>query len=265
MEKTLIIDGHNYLYRSYYGIPSSAKLPNGKQVNAYYGFLSLLRKTCLHVKPNNLIVIFDSETGINSKLKENINYKQNRKYIDTEMFKQLPIIKQALEYIDITYMEHPKYEADDVIGSIVKKESKNGKVYISSQDKDFFQLINMNNYVLRTEKGKIVEYDKEFFKKKYGFKSNRYLEYISIEGDSSDNIKGVKGVGEKTATRIILENENVLEYKDFNEKERMIVKDNMKLLKMNCSLNINYCFKKIDKDKLKMSSNEILKELKLHK
>ena len=141
MNKTLIIDGHNYLYRSYYGVPSSAKLPNGLQVNAYYGFLSLLKKIYEYVAPSNIIVIFDSETGIKEKISKNSEYKQNRDYSDISMFKQLPIIKQALDFMNISYIEHPEYEADDVIGSIAKKESADSKVYISSQDRDFFQLI----------------------------------------------------------------------------------------------------------------------------
>jgi DNA polymerase I len=265
MNKTLIIDGHNYLYRSYYGIPSSAKLPNGTQVNAYYGFLSLLRKTYDYIKPQDIILIFDSETGTKDKVNKNTDYKQNRDYTDTGMFKQLPIIKKALEYIHIAYIEHPDYEADDVIGSIAKKEAESSKVYISSQDRDFFQLLDKNISILRTEKGKVVEYNNDTFEKRYGFNSNRYLEYLSLLGDSSDNIKGVNGVGKKTAFKIISENKSVLESDNRLLLENIhIVKSNLKFLKIDCVLSISYTLKQYSKENLLMNSNEILRELNMY-
>ena len=266
MNKTLIIDGHNYLYRSYYGIPSAAKLPNGTQINAYYGFLSLLRKTYEYIKPNNILVVFDSETGTKNKINKNNDYKQNRKYTDTGMFKQLPIIKKALEYINISYIEHPDYEADDVIGSIAKKESKKGKVYISSQDKDFFQLIDNNISILRTEKGKVIEYNNKIFEGKYYFRSDRYLEYISLLGDPSDNVKGVKGIGKKTAYKIISQRENIL-----NQITNPLlltsidtVRSNLELLKIDYELPLEYFINTFVEKNIIMSSNEILKELNIY-
>src|SRR5690242_10520172 len=158
MNKLLIIDGHNYLYRAYYGLPKAIVFPNGKQGNAYYGFLSFLRKAIADIKPNHVIVTFDSETGTKSKLETNQEYKQNRNYTEETLWEQLPIIKKALEYIQIPYIEHPDYEADDIIGSIANQESLNRKVYISSGDKDFFQLINDNIHIVRNEKGENIIY-----------------------------------------------------------------------------------------------------------
>jgi len=263
MDKTLIIDGHNYLYSSYYGIPSAAKLPNGTQVNAYYGFLSLLRRVYKHIKPQSIIVTFDSETGIKEKVSKNKDYKQNREYLDAGMFKQLPMIKQALEYMNVSYIEHPDYEADDVIGSIAKREAVNNKVYISSQDKDFFQLINNDISILRREKGCLIEYNNKIFEKKYGFASDRYLEYLSLVGDSSDNIKGVKGVGKKTAFKLISERDNIL----LNVENPLllaeldIVESNLEFLKINSELPLEYCFNNFDEHKLLMNSSEVLREL----
>ena len=154
MDKLLIIDGHNYLYRAYYGVPPAAKLPNGQQINAFYGFFSYLRKNISYIQPDNVLVVFDTETGVKKKLNQNIEYKQNRDYTDTGMFKQLPIIKNALEYIGITYIEDPDNEGDDVIVSVANKESVNKESFISTQDKDFFQIIEDNIYVLRDEKVK---------------------------------------------------------------------------------------------------------------
>jgi DNA polymerase-1 len=263
MDKTLIIDGHNYLYSSYYGIPSAAKLPNGLQVNAYYGFMSLLRKAYYYVSPENIIVIFDSETGTKSKIEENDNYKQNREYVDTGMFKQLPMIKDALNYTNIHCIEHPNYEADDVIGTIALKSSSSGEVYISSQDKDFFQLVNSNIFVLRKEKGKFVKYNPQTFLKKFNFDSNRYLEYLCLIGDSSDNIKGVKGIGKKTALKLIKRNGHILEEKS-NQlllREKKKLGKNLEFLQINSELDLDFSFKKVEQKRLGMSSNDILKEL----
>ncbi len=266
MNKTLIIDGHNYLYRSYYGVPSSAKLPNGLQVNAYYGFLSLLKKIYEYVAPSNIIVIFDSETGIKEKISKNSEYKQNRDYSDISMFKQLPIIKQALDFMNISYIEHPEYEADDVIGSIAKKESADSKVYISSQDRDFFQLIEESVSVLRTEKGEVIEYDNRVFEDKYDFSSYRYLEYLSLLGDPSDNIKGVKGIGKKTAYKIVTEHTYIL--KDINNslllENTELVRDNIQFLRIDCELPLKYMFLRFSKKRIFMNSNDVLKELNLY-
>jgi DNA polymerase-1 len=263
MDKTLIIDGHNYLYRSYYGIPSAAKLPNGLQVNAYYGFMSLLRKSYRYISPKNIVVIFDSETGTKRKVEKNHNYKQNREYVDTDMFKQLPMIKDALDYINIHYIEHPNYEADDVIGTIALKKSEDGEVYISSQDKDFSQLINNNIFVLRREKGKFVEYNPQTFFKKFNFNSNRYLEYLCLIGDPSDNIRGVKGIGKKTALKLIKKNNHILEEKS-NQlllRGKRELCQNLKFLRISSDLDIEFTFKEVDEERLGMSSNDILKEL----
>lgn len=263
MNKKLIIDGHNYLFRAYYGVPSSAKLPNGLQVNAYYGFLSLLRKTYEYLKPSDIIVVFDSETGIKEKIRKNSEYKKKRDYSDTRMFEQLPIIKQALDFMSISYIEHNDYEADDVIGSIAKKESLDSNIYISSQDKDFFQLIEKSISVLRTEKGEIIDYDNSTFQERYGFCSNRYLEYISLLGDPADNIKGVKGIGKKTALKIISQQNDV--FKNIDNPllltNIVTVKNNMEFLKINCELTLEYIFSVFSEKKLLMNSNEVLKGL----
>ncbi len=266
MKKLLIIDGHNYLYRSYYGIPSSAKLPNGLQINAYYGFFSLLRKINKSLNPSNILVVFDSETGISDKVNNNQQYKQNRDYSDTGMFKQLPIIKQTLDFINIPYIEHPKFEGDDVIGSIAQKESANYKVFISSQDKDFLQLINPHISLLRIEKGSLVNYTSQIFYQKYGFNNKRYLEYLSLIGDSSDNINGIKGIGPKTALKLISEDSDVME----NPTNELLIdgidtiKQNMEFLKINTSLKIDYSLKQYSKEKLEMNSNEILKKTRTY-
>ncbi|HAM37155.1 MAG: polymerase I protein [candidate division WS6 bacterium GW2011_GWC1_36_11] len=267
MNRLLTIDGHNYLYRSYFGIPSTAKLKNGLQVNAFYGFFSLLRKAYQYVKPSEIIVVFDSENGVQGKLLKSENYKQNRDYSNTGMFKQLPIIKEALEYIGIPYIENPDYEGDDVIGSIAKKESKVSDVYISSQDNDFLQLIDENIFVLSDKKGKVITYTKEYFEKIWGIESYLYLNYLSLKGDPSDNILGVKGIGKKTALKLVEQYkllENILQKSDnkYLKGNEELVKKNKEFLRINCDLNLKYELKEFDNDKILQNSSEILRILK---
>ncbi len=266
MNKLLIIDGHNYLYRSYFGIPSTAKLKNGLQVNAFYGFFSLLRRAYEYVKPSQIIVVFDSENGIRGKVLESGNYKQNRDYSDTGMFKQLPIIKQALEYIGIPYVENPHYEGDDVIGSIAKKESKVSNVYISSQDNDFLQLVDNHIFVISEKKGKMTKYTKESFEDNWGIEPCLYLDYLSLKGDPSDNVLGVKGIGKKTALKLVMQFkfvENILQNSDnkYLKGNEELVKKNEEFLRINCDLDLKYGLKDFDKEKILLGSNEILKFL----
>lgn len=266
MDKTLLIDGHNYLYRAYYGVPDAARLNNGLQVNAFYGFLASLRKVAEHLDSSTITVVFDSETGIKSKKAQNPNYKNNRREPDLEMFEQLPIIKDALDYAGIPYIEHPNYEADDIIGTIANKTSSKESVYISSQDRDFFQLINENISILRFEKGAYVEYNPEVFVDYYGFGSDRFLEYMAMRGDPSDNIIGVKGVGPVTAKKFVdstrsaedlLENSGIAVIDDNKD----LIQENLSFLEINKQLAIDYQEKKYDQGKLNLSSNEILYEL----
>ncbi|MDD3474684.1 MAG: 5'-3' exonuclease H3TH domain-containing protein [Candidatus Dojkabacteria bacterium] len=271
MNKLLIIDGHNYLYRAYYGVPSAAKLPNGQQINAFYGFLSYLRKNVSYIQPDNVLVVFDTETGIQSKLNKNKDYKQNRDYTDMSMFEQLPIIKKALEYIGITYVEDDNHEGDDVIVSVANKESVNNESFISTQDKDFFQIIEDNIYVLRDEKVKTesrysynqVVYTKEKFIEQWEFQPANYLDYLSLKGDPSDNIKGVQGIGKLRASRLVKSYGDIENIIESSEEVRLIgneemIRKNKQFLKMERDLDVDYKLRKLEKEKVFQSANNIL-------
>jgi DNA polymerase-1 len=277
MDKLLIVDGHNYLFRGYYGIPTAAKLKNGLQINAFYGFFSYLRKNIKYINPQNVIVVFDSETGIENKIKENNQYKQNRDYSDTSMFEQLPIIKNALEYLGISYIEDPHNEGDDVIGTISFEESHEREAYISTQDQDFFQLISDNLYVVRDERiqnarkrnryiNNLVTYNTKIFKDKWGFLPQNYLDYLSLKGDSSDNIKGVDGIGKIRASRLVKsygDIENIIK----NSKENRLngneklIRNNKTFLNIKKNLDIKYRLTKLQKEKIFLSSHKILEIL----
>lgn len=203
-DRLLVIDGHNYLYRAYFGIPTAATLPSGIPVNAVFGFLAFLRRVINFVYPKHLIVVFDSEKGVEKKQLTNPNYKANRDYTDTGMFKQLPFIKNILSLAKVNYIESPDFEADDIIGSISNHYSKiDTESYISSNDFDFMQLIRSNLWVIREVKGKQLFFNENEVVKKFGIYPKQYLDYLVLKGDKSDNIVGVPGIGDKTAKELI--------------------------------------------------------------
>ncbi len=273
----LIIDGHNYLYRAYYGIPSSAVLPNGTKINAYYGFMSFLRKVIDEYNPAKLLVVFDSETGIIEKQRNNKNYKNNRNYEDKQIFEQLEIIKKALIYCDIQFLEDERYEADDVIGSLAYKYSKDGfHVYISSNDSDFIQCVDRDIVLLKSIRGKYVEYTENYIKKELGFVPYLYLDYLSLVGDTSDNIEGVKGIGRKIGTKLINDYgclESIFNTRESDSKIIRLVKENKekiisnkKFLKIDNNLGIDIEIKYFNKELLlSNTSNEILRLLNLYR
>ena len=201
-QKYLIVDGSNYLFTSYFGVPQPATYKNRK-VNAVYGFFSILRRISTKVNPNQIFVIFDSQTGIQDKIKRRQEYKATRQLVDTGMYQQLPIIKKILENCKIKWIEPPNNEADDIIGSLATKYSKENSVFISSNDLDFAQIISKRITLVRNIKGKTICITEKNFLKQWGFLPQYYKDYLALKGDSTDNIDGIKGIGMKTAGDLI--------------------------------------------------------------
>jgi len=220
----LLIDGHNFLYRAFYGVPQSATLPNGTQVNAVYGFFALLRNILSWQKYEKLYIIFDTETSIQNKLAINPEYKQNRTNPDAEkIYTQLEIIQQILKNLNIAYIQHPNHEADDIIGSLAnlfttqsntQTSSQNAnqtnlqlkpktQVHIASNDHDFYQLINASISIIHGRHGKFVQVNNQEFAKNFDFSPTNYLDYVSLKGDPSDNIGGIAGIGHKIAHHLV--------------------------------------------------------------
>lgn len=219
-----IIDGHNYLFRSFYGVPETATTKSGIKVNAVYGFFAELRKLFDAFPDNHLFVVFDSETGIGDKLDVRPDYKDNR-IVNTDMFKQLPIIKQLLEIMNVPFIEHPKYEADDVIASLASQTE--GKVIISSNDFDFIQLVSNKIILLRNAQGKLIDCNIEYINQRFGIEPSQYVDYLSLIGDKTDKIKGVPKVGPKTAVKLLSNADGIstlsLEHQEiFNQNRKFI-------------------------------------------
>ena len=208
MKKLLLVDGNSIMNRGFYGINIGMKNNDGKSTNALYGFLSILFKNCEDIKPDYLMVAFDSKTGANTRKEMYDGYKKSRHGMPEELAEQMPEIKEILDDMGVTHIELPDFEGDDIIGTTAKKfASDDVEVWLLSGDRDLFQLLQKNIKILipRTKMGKTETdiYDEKKLKEEYGLTPSGMIELKALMGDSSDEIPGAPGVGPKTATKLL--------------------------------------------------------------
>lgn len=234
MEKLVVIDGNSILNRAFYGIMSSKMLQtaDGTYTNAVYGFLAILFKLLEDVNPDYMAVAFDVKhpTKRHEMYKE---YKGTRKGMPDELASQMPIIKDVLKAMNITVIEKEGYEADDILGTLAKYSEKKGmEVILLTGDRDSFQLVSDNIIIRmpRTKGGKTEteNFDKSKILEVYGIEPKQLIEVKGLMGDSSDNIPGVPGVGEKTALNLIKEYHTIDEIYERLEAGEQIAKGKLK-------------------------------------
>ena len=209
MKKLVLIDGNSIMNRAFYGIMGSKALTtkDGKYTNAIYGFLAILFKLLEEEKPDYIGVTFDLKAPT-ARHKMYEGYKANRKGMPTELAEQMPIIKDVLRAMNIDIIEKEGYEGDDVIGTLSRYgEQKGLEVVILSGDRDTFQLAtdNVRINIPRTKGGKTETeiFNREKVKEVYGIEPKQLIEVKGLQGDTSDNIPGVPGIGEKTALSLV--------------------------------------------------------------
>lgn len=207
MEKIILVDGNNLLFRSYYATAYNGnfmKNSKGFPTNALFGFSNMINKIILEEKPTYILVAFDKgKTFRHQKYNE---YKAGRIEMPDELRLQFPIAKKLLELMGIKYYEIENYEADDIIGTFSKfcDNTKYTGTIISS-DKDLLQLITDSVDIKLLKSKDYIRYNPESFYEEYKIKPINIIDLKSLMGDSSDNIKGVKGIGEKTALKLLQE------------------------------------------------------------
>ena len=215
MKKLVLIDGNSIMNRAFYGIMGSKALTtkDGKYTNAIYGFLAILFKLLEDEKPDYIAVSFDLKAPT-QRHKMYEGYKANRKGMPNELAEQMPIIKDVLRAMNIDIVEKEGYEGDDIIGTLSRYgEEKGLEVIILSGDRDTFQLAtdNIKIHIPRTKAGKTETeiFDRNKVKEVYGIEPKQLIEVKGLQGDTSDNIPGVPGIGEKTALSLIKKYENI--------------------------------------------------------
>ncbi len=209
MKKLVLIDGNSIMNRAFYGIMGSKMLTtkDGKYTNAVYGFLAIMFKILDDIQPEYLAVAFDMKGKL--KRKELFEgYKANRHGMPDELAEQMPIIKEVLKAMNIDIIEKEGYEGDDILGTLAKYGEKQGlEVTILSGDRDTFQLAsdNITIRIPRTKAGKTEteDYNRAKVLEEYGLEPRQLIEVKALQGDTSDNIPGVPGVGPKTAISLI--------------------------------------------------------------
>ena len=207
-EKLVLIDGHSILNRAFFGIPDLTN-SEGLHTNAVYGFLNIMFKILEEEQPDYLTVAFDvSEPTFRHKMYE--AYKGTRKPMPEELREQVPVMKEILKAMHITIMEQAGLEADDILGTLAKKAEQAGlEVSLVSGDRDLLQIAtdHIKIRIPKTKQGKteIENYYAADVVERYKVTPREFIDVKALMGDSADNIPGVPGIGEKTATKIIME------------------------------------------------------------
>ena len=205
--KLMILDGNSIINRAFYGI-RMLNAPDGTPTNAVYGFLSTFRRVFDLAQPQAVCVAFDVHAPT-FRHEQYALYKAQRKPMPEELAVQMPLLKQTLDYMGVRRLELAGWEADDLLGTIARRcEAAGWTCEIVTGDKDSLQLITDTTHVchVKTRMGQTetIEYTPERFREEYGFDPIRMIDLKALMGDSSDNIPGVPGIGEKTAKDLLV-------------------------------------------------------------
>ena len=208
VKKLILVDGNNLMFRSYYATAYTGNMmknSKGVPTNALFGFVSMINKIIAEEKPSYMAVAFD--IGKNFRKEEYDFYKEGRIDTPEELKMQMPIARDILDKMGIKHFELAPYEADDIVGTIVKmtESDKDFASIIVSSDKDLLQLISDETEVKLLKQTGFIRYNHETFVNDYGIEPIRMIDLKALMGDSSDNIPGVKGIGEKTALKLLQE------------------------------------------------------------
>lgn len=205
-QKLLIIDGNALIHRSFHALPPSIATKKGEVTNAVYGFASVLIKAIREFKPEYAVLTLDM-AGPTFRHKAYKEYKAQRVAAPDELYAQIPRVKELAQAFGIPVFEMSGFEADDLIGTISKKVNGEIEKIIVTGDLDTLQLINEHTKVYTMSRGisDSMIYDVKAVKERFGLKPEQMIDYKALRGDPSDNIPGVKGIGEKTAIELLKE------------------------------------------------------------
>ncbi len=208
MKKVVLVDGNNLIFRSYYATAYSGSImrnSKGFPTNALYGFVGMINKIIAEEEPVYMMVAFD--IGKNFRKNKYDFYKEGRNETPDDLKMQMPYARKILDAMGIKYLEMEPYEADDIIGTVSKIAESDPEYYslIVSSDKDLLQLISFETEIKLLKQTGFIRYNEDSFKQDYGINPINIIDLKALMGDASDNIPGVKGIGEKTALKLLQE------------------------------------------------------------
>jgi len=211
-KRLAIIDGKSVFYRGYYAMPNLST-KDGKPTGGVFGFAVMALEVIKRLQPDYVCVAWDKpKTNIRSRLKMYPAYKAGRKPPPPDFYEQVPILHELLDAFGWPLYEMDDYEADDLMGTLaVQAKQKNIETFLVTSDLDVLQLVNghVHAYVLKTGLSHIEEFDESGFKKKYGIDVHQFIDLKALKGDSSDNVPGVAGIGEKGALELLREHKTL--------------------------------------------------------
>jgi DNA polymerase I len=206
-KRLFLLDGHSLSFRAFFALPTELATSSGQITNAVYGFTAMLIKLLSEERPDHIAVAFDKGRPT-IRLERYADYKAGRVEAPDEFKQQLGLIREVLETLKVPIIEVEGHEADDAIATLALRAVDQGiDVVIVTADRDFFQLVRPGLEVVFNRRGisDMVRYDEEAVTQRFGLPPAKYLDYVALKGDTSDNIPGVPGVGEKTASRLVQE------------------------------------------------------------
>lgn len=222
--KLLIVDGNSIMNRAFYGVRPLVTR-TGIHTNAVYGYLNILKKHLTALNPDYVAVAFDLKAPtFRHKLFD--GYKAGRHATPEELLSQIPIIKEATSLLGIATISLEGYEADDILGTLSHKFD--GESYVLTGDRDSFQLVSEKTTVILASTGEDVTYTPKEIEEKYSLPPKKLIDVKALAGDSSDNIPGVAGIGEKTAIKLVLEAGSVENLYEMLDKGELKVTDSVK-------------------------------------
>lgn len=205
-QKLIIIDGNAIIHRSFHALPPTLRTKDGVLVNAVYGFTSFLLKALSEFKPEFIILTLD-KAGPTFRHEAYAEYKATRTKAPDELYEQIPLVKEVAKAFDIPIFELNGFEADDLIGTLSRQaeKEKNLETIIVTGDMDTLQLVDEKIKVYTMSRGlsESILYDEGAVINRYGLKPDQIIDYKALRGDPSDNIPGVRGIGEKTAVELL--------------------------------------------------------------
>ena len=211
MKKLVLIDTFNFLHRAYHALPKTLTDKEGQPTNAVYGVTSMLISLFDQLKPDYVLAALD-DIEPTFRVEEFTGYKAHRKPMEDDLSSQIPKVFEIIDAFGIPKLSLAGYEADDVIGTMVEKykDEEDLEIIVVSNDRDLWQLVGKNVLVMSPQSKGMAEWigEKEV-KARYGFRPEQIIDYKGLKGDPSDNIPGVYGIGQKTATKLIKEYKNI--------------------------------------------------------
>ncbi|MET0690375.1 MAG: DNA polymerase I [Candidatus Binatia bacterium] len=203
--KVLLLDGHSLAYRAFFALPDTLVTSSGQVTNAVYGFTAMLLKLLADERPQGVVVCFDKGAP-QFRLDRYAEYKAGRAATPDLFKQQLPLIREVLGSLRIPTVELEGYEADDLLATLTKHAREEGcEVILVTGDRDILQLVRDGVAVIMTRRGisDVIRYDAPAVVERYGVTPEQWIDFVALKGETSDNLPGVPGVGDKTAAQLI--------------------------------------------------------------